>query len=97
MEITVVWSSFESVPVTRTITVPDRDPLDACEDMFACTNLYEGGTWDALQPLPEGRNHTALSVGDHVIVDGTPYRCMIFGFAPVQEVVPFLRGMEESA
>ena len=97
MEITVVWSSFEPVPVTRTITVPDRDPLLVCEDLFACTNLYEGEMWDALQPLPEDRKHTALSVGDHVIVDGTAYRCMFFGFAPVQEIVSSLRGMEEHA
>ena len=81
----------EAVITSKTITTPscfiptsDHDVLEA---LFEATNLYEGPLWDALQPLPEDRSHTALSVGDHVVIDGTIYRCDSFGWS-VKDSLP---------
>jgi hypothetical protein len=54
--------------------------LAICEKAFRETNTYSGYLWDALQPLPENRTHTSLSVGDEVDVDGNTYRCADIGW-----------------
>lgn len=92
--ITIVWRAFnrdgDPAPASKTVTV-DTDLNDhaLCERAFADTNRYEGSLWDALQPLPEDRSHTALSVvfdqGDYVIIDGTTYEVATFGFTKVEE------------
>ena len=56
-----------------------------CERLFRDTNLYEGEFWNLLQPLPEDRTHTAMSVGDEVIINGRTYRCADVGFEEVVE------------
>lgn len=56
-----------------------------CEMLFHSTNTYQGDLWDALQPLPEKRTHTAMSVGDEVTINGRRYRCMDLGFAEILE------------
>jgi hypothetical protein len=102
MRATVVWSTCEVVPVSKTIEVEEQEPLALCEALFRDTNLYEGALWDALQPLPEaGRNHTAMSVGDHVVVESpgsepVVYRCMDAGFAKVRHLISDLRFMGEA-
>jgi hypothetical protein len=73
---------FEPV-TTRTVETDAWDglpDLEICETMFRDTNLYEGAAWDLLQPLPEKRTHTALSVGDYVVIDGRMYRCASVGW-----------------
>lgn len=71
--------------------VPDgTDDIDVCEKAFRDTNIYEGEMWDAMQPLPENRTHTALSVGDYVEVDGRLYRCAAFGWKATDEFEPGL-------
>lgn len=55
-----------------------------CETLFRDTNWYEGPFWDLLQPLPEDRTHTALSVGDEVIINDVTYRCADVGFEEVK-------------
>lgn len=74
--------------VSKTIEVPDTLTLGVshshlCEMLFRDTNLYEGQLWDLLQPLPEGRTHTAMSVGDLVQIDDVLYRCEDIGFEEV--------------
>jgi hypothetical protein len=54
-----------------------------CEMLFRDTNLYKGELWNLLQPLPEDRTHTAMSVGDEVTINGTTYRCADMGFKEV--------------
>lgn len=75
------------VPVTsKTIEVGTAigvDPHALCEMLFRDTNTYQGSLWDLLQPLPRTRTHTAMSVGDEVIIDGRKYRCEDFGFKEV--------------
>lgn len=61
-------------------------PQGVAELVFVQTNHYGGYIWDAMQPLPEARPHTALSVGDVVIVDGLALRCDDFGFSVLEEV-----------
>lgn len=80
--ITITWKAFcrEDVPsrVAMSQTIKYDTALDdeaLCDKAFRETNLYEGYLWDALQPLPEGRTHTALSVGDEVTIDSRTYRC----------------------
>lgn len=94
MRITIHWSAFDEYAdqfrpgtrpgVTKTFdtTVTRRnDDKEMLELLFEATNLYTGPLWDAMQPLPEDRSHTALSVGDVVELDGTPYRCATFGWS----------------
>lgn len=99
--IRVVWATAarhaEEVgkdPVTTKdfeMHVPDGvDDIAVCEKIFRDTNLYEGDVWDAMQPLPENRTHTALSVGDYVIIDGRMYRCASFGWRATDEFEPGL-------
>lgn len=77
------------LPVTsKTIEVSSADGVDhpqLCEFLFRDTNTYSGSFWTLLQPLPEKRTHTAMSVGDEVTIDGRTYRCMDIGFAEVIE------------
>lgn len=74
-------------PVTsRTIEASTADGVDhyqLCEFLFRDTNTYQGSLWNLLQPLPEDRTHTAMSVGDEVTIDGHTYRCADFGFEKV--------------
>lgn len=60
------------------------NPFSVCEMVFHTTNIFGGDLWDALQPLPEDRTHTSLSVGDEVTVDGRTYRCANMGFEEVK-------------
>jgi len=54
---------------------------EICETIFRETNLYAGTIWDRIEPLlPEGRTHTALSVGDEVTIDDKTFRCENIGF-----------------
>jgi hypothetical protein len=63
-----------------------RDEEDAyvCERIWADMNKYEGKLWDAMQPLPESRPHTAMSVGDEIRIDGRAYVCAEFGFEKIK-------------
>jgi hypothetical protein len=74
-------------PVTsRTIEVETADGVAhdlLCEFLFRDTNTYSGNFWTLLQPLPEERTHTAMSVGDEVTIDGKTYRCEDIGFKEV--------------
>lgn len=93
--ITLVWRAFGDRPMPgydpaaeRTIEVEtDLDELALAEKVFAETNTYQGDLWDALQPLPDDRTHTALSVifnrGDWIIIDGTTWEVAPFGFTKV--------------
>lgn len=65
----------------RLVGLPEA-PLAACEALFEATNLYHGPLWAQLtsQGLPGGRAHTALSVGDHVSIDGRTWTCQDLGW-----------------
>lgn len=99
-ELEVIWSTAPGAPTdVRSKKIlfgfpDDVSDLQICEVVFRETNQYEGPLWDALQPLPEERTHTALSVGDHVRIDGVLYRCQMMGFEQVEELIPNLRFME---
>jgi hypothetical protein len=53
---------------------------EICEAVYRDTNWYQGSVWEAMQPLPEVRSHTALSIGDVVTVNGIEMLCSEFGF-----------------
>lgn len=61
--------------------------LHLCELLYTATNLYSGDLWNRLQPLPENRTHTAISVGDVVVIRGTGYLCADMGFVKILTVV----------
>jgi hypothetical protein len=97
-DITITWRAFHGDPSrpefapeqskTFTLDVPvDMSDLAVCEWVYRDTNLYTGPAWDAMQPLPEPRSHTALSVifghGDHVTIDGRTYEIASSGFKEV--------------
>ena len=93
-EVQVIWAAFTSVeggvlPTWATIKVADGGaPFTArkaevlLDLLFEQTNLYRGSLWDQLQVagLPEGRTHTALSVGDFVRVDDVLWRLEPLGW-----------------
>lgn len=83
---------LEPVTVLRVETdmFDGLEDLQICEKIFEATNLYEGTLWEILQPLPEKRTHTALSVGDYVSVDGQMYRCASFGWKSTDTFEPGL-------
>ena len=56
------------------------------ERLFEETNLYQGEWWDAMQAdMPADRHHTALSVGDRVIIDGRSHFCAPMGWETLIE------------
>lgn len=65
------------------VDFPDNKLL---EELFAQTNLYSGWLWDLMQPLPDVRSHTSLSVGDYVVIENHAYRCDSVGWSPVDSV-----------
>jgi hypothetical protein len=86
--ITVTWKAFNTpgAGASKTIEASSANGVDhytLCEFLFRDTNTYRGSLWDLLQPLPENRTHTALSVGDEVTIDGLTYRCADLGFVRV--------------
>ena len=83
---------FEPVTVRRIETdmFDGLEDWQICEKMFEETNLYRGAAWEILQPLPEKRTHTALSVGDYVTIDGQMYRCASFGWESTDTFEPGL-------
>lgn len=56
-----------------------------CNEVYRATNVYYGEIWNALQPLPEARSHTALSTGDVVIVNGERFWLGSTGFERLAE------------
>jgi hypothetical protein len=91
--ITITWKSLaregvrEASEASRTIEVSSADGVQdemVCEFVFRDTNTYSGSLWDLLQPLPEDRTHTALSVDDTVEIDGRVWRCADIGFERIR-------------
>ena len=84
-KVTVLWSAFcgpEEEPAQLSgMFASALSDLDLCELLFRETNLYEGALWDLMEPhLPPARTHTALSVGDRVVIDDRVYRCEPVGW-----------------
>jgi hypothetical protein len=89
VSVVVRWSAFaerqqspvRETPVLRVEGNP-ATPLETCERVYKETNLYQGHLWDVIQAnLPAERTHTALSVGDEVVVDGVTFLCQSAGFS----------------
>jgi len=55
----------------------EEDDIRMLDYLFECTNLYQGAIWKLFLDgkMPEERSHTALSVGDQVVLDGRAYSC----------------------
>lgn len=66
------------------------DDLAICESLYENTNQYEGPLWDAMQPLPDSRTHTSISVGDYVVIDDRMYRCASIGWERTNTFIPGL-------
>jgi hypothetical protein len=97
--ITVKWTAFEgnknliiqgrcdNAEMTFETDIPpamfDEEILEL---LFEQTNLYGGDVWDKYfeGKMPENRSHTALSVGDRVLIerndDRSEYRCEDIGW-----------------
>ena len=81
--IKIIWSAFGH---SHSLEFEDDswyvNDLAVCEMAFRDTNLYSGPIWDLIEDkLPIGRSHTALSVGDYVVVNGNAYRCNNLGWS----------------
>lgn len=64
----------------------DFDDYMICEYIFHQTNDYRGSVWAEIEKvMPAERSHTAISTGDVIEIDGRSYRCMPFGFKPIEE------------
>lgn len=88
-DITIIWVSMDrenriskmrfSYQVSENTT-----DLEICEEIYRQTNLYTGAIFQmVLENGPQDRPHTALSVNDHIVIDGLQYRCNDFGFGMV--------------
>ena len=65
-----------------------KTDFEICEDIFQQTNLYKGEVFELIaQCATKERSHTALSVGDHIAINGRMYRVNSFGFGLVEESV----------
>lgn len=83
--VSIVYRAFSDgdIATTKPVVIETykyKTDEDLCEQVFVQTNTYYGEIWDALQPLPENRSHTALSVGDSVIIDGVEWTCEALGW-----------------
>lgn len=81
--IKIIWSAFGQ---DDSLEFKDDswylNDLAVCEMVFRDTNLYSGPIWDLIKDrLPAYRSHTALSVGDYVVVNGNAYRCNSTGWS----------------
>jgi dTDP-4-dehydrorhamnose reductase len=76
----IIAGEIEAGARSRVVRVEGNDPYEICEEIFKQTNLYDGEIWEALHPLPARRSHTALSVGDVIIINGDRYICRDMGF-----------------
>lgn len=67
--------------------VLDGDDMVWLEYLFECTNLYQGGIWKHHLDgkMPEERSHTAISIGDQVVLDGRAYSCEMVGWKLIQD------------
>ena len=65
----------------------DGDDMVWLEYLFECTNLYQGAIWKLFLDgkMPEERSHTALSVGDQVVLDGRAYSCEMVGWKLIKD------------
>lgn len=101
----VIWSTFRPLASTeddisrvRSVVFDIADmtssDLELCERLYRDTNFYNGPLWDAMQPLPEDRTHTSLSVGDYVRIDDRMYRCATIGWEATEEFIPGLSFMD---
>lgn len=89
-EVTVLYCAFEDTPVGVSFSYSASGDIDhpaLCEQLFEQTNTYQGPLFALMQPGLEatrntGRRHTALSVGDHVTIDGHPWECAPLGWEP---------------
>lgn len=80
--ISIVYRAFSQGDITMSrpqVYETDKSDEELCEMVFHQTNTYHGDFWDAHE-LPANRSHTALSVGDSVIIDGAEWTCEDFGF-----------------
>jgi hypothetical protein len=92
MKIEIKWCAFGDKPAIWRFTskveieIPEvvgqyQNDKQICEQIFKQTNTYQGPIWDVIQPkMSETRTHTAISVGDEIVIDGREYICADFGF-----------------
>jgi hypothetical protein len=81
-ELRIIWSgSYTYQQAEVSLYYSNLTDYEVLAEVYRATNLYEGEIWDAIEPhLPEHRSHTALSVGDIVVVDGAVYICAPIGW-----------------
>ena len=97
MKIEIKWQAFGDKPeIWRfsskvEIEIPDVvgkfvSDEQICEQVFHQTNIYAGPIWDAIQPkMSETRTHTAISIGDEVVIDGRAYTVADCGFVKTED------------
>ena len=83
--VTITWKAFEkpgSPAASVTFNFPsyldkDLSDIELCELAFRATNIGHTPlwSWTLKDILPDGRSHTALSIGDEIAIDNVVYRC----------------------
>lgn len=92
--VTITWKAFgnrperdryiTSVSFDTEFNITDKNIRQFLDIIYSQTNVYAGNLWNLIEPLlSEHRTHTALSVGDEVMVNGTIYRIADFGWDEV--------------
>lgn len=58
-----------------------------CNQLYEATNVYAGSVWDSIVAfIPKARSHTALSVGDQIVINKVVYECADFGWNVIEKV-----------
>jgi len=91
-QIKIKWCAFGDKPeiwrFSSSVEIETEFPetvshKEICEVIFADTNCYQGYIWGKIEPkMSPTRTHTAISVGDEIVIDGREYICADFGFIP---------------
>lgn len=97
MKIEIKWQAFGDKPEIWRFTskVEIEVPKEyvqfitderICAEIYHQTNTYQGSIWDIIKPkMSETRTHTAISIGDEIIVDGRAYTVADFGFVKTED------------
>lgn len=99
MNVKIIWKAFGQKPeigrfqTSVEFKVPQEyaqfiSDEDMCHEIYKQTNTYAGSIWDVIQPkMAPTRTHTAISVGDEIIIDGREYTVADFGFIRTEDAV----------
>lgn len=88
--IEVRWISIadkSNVASMKFTWVTSDSDIGICNQLYEATNVYAGSVWNSIVAfIPKVRSHTALSVGDQIVINDVVYECADFGWNVIEKV-----------